>query len=613
MSLRIRILTLIICVLAALSQAWAAGVNIELSMPRGQREIAVGSLFYIVINVDGSNAEPAKPSSVGGAKVMYFQHTGSSSSFVSVNGKTTQSFSNSYTLTLKATEAGSYSFGPVNVGGMKSNTVNYKIVAVGSNSSNDDRNRQGNQSAAAQSGNDDGKDAPKYIGNGDGNLFMRANISRTTAYEQEALVYTVKLYSTYDAIKFIGATATPKFEGFVVEESKDISTQLNVETYNGRSYATAIIARYIIFPQMPGTLKVLGNTYTVSVDKREYYRDPFWGSMSYGTPLQLNVKPNDMQINVKALPAPKPADFSGGVGSFSIQSSLPQAQYKTNQAASIKYTVKGSGNLKYINLPDLNAVYPAQLEVYSPTTDVKANVGSNDVSGTVTFDYSFIPLEEGEFRIPDVKLVYFNPATEKYESSVAKGYNITVGKGTASSKSQTGGKLKFDSDLMPASDKTSDNHNPVIYGFAYWLWYIIPVVLLISAILGWRRYASLHSDMAAFNSRRADKFARRRLKKAYQCMQRNDADKFYDELLYALWGYLGDKLKMPTSMLMRDNIRQVLTERGVDDSVISKFITLIDDCEFAKYSPQKSQENMNILYDEAIKSINDLEKSFKKN
>lgn len=613
MSLRIRFLTLIICVLASLSQAWAAGVNIEVSMPRGQREITVGSLFYIVINVDGSNAEPAKPSSAGGAKVMYFQHTGSSSSFVSVNGKTTQSFSNSYTLTLKATEVGSYSFGPITVGGMKSNTVNYKIVAAGSNSSNDDRNRQGNQSGAARTGNDEDQDTPKYIGNGDGNLFMRANISRTTAYEQEALVYTVKLYSTYDAIKFIGATATPKFEGFVVEESKDISTQLNVETYNGRTYATAIIARYIIFPQMPGTLKVLGNTYTVSVDKREYYRDPFWGSMSYGTPLQLNVKPNDLQINVKALPAPKPADFSGGVGNFSIQSSLPQAQYKTNQAASIKYIVKGSGNLKYINLPDLNAVYPAQLEVYSPTTDVKANVGSTDVSGTITFDYSFIPLEEGEFRIPDVKLVYFNPSTGKYESSVAKGYNITVGKGTASSKSQTGGKLKFDSELMPASDKTSDNHTPMVYGFAYWLWYIIPVLLLMSAILGWRRYASLHSDMAAFNSRRADKFARRRLKKAYQCMQRNDADKFYDELLYALWGYLGDKLKMPTSMLMRDNIRQVLIERGVDDSVISKFINMIDDCEFAKYSPQKSQENMNSLYEMAIKSINDLEKSFKKN
>ena len=131
-------------------------------------------------------------------------------------------------------------------------------------------------------------------------------MSRATAYEQEALVYTVKLYTTYDAIKFIGATAAPKFEGFVVEESKDISTSLSYETYQGKTYATAVIARYIIFPQMEGQLKVLGNTYTVSVDEREYYHDPFWGSMSVAKPLQLNVKPNDLTVNVKSLPKPVP-------------------------------------------------------------------------------------------------------------------------------------------------------------------------------------------------------------------------------------------------------------------------------------------------------------------
>ena len=75
-------------------------------------------------------------------------------------------------------------------------------------------------------------------------------------------MYTVKLYTTYEAIKFIGATAAPKFEGFVVEESKDISQSLTYETVGGKTYATAVIARYIIFPQMDGKLKVKGNTYT---------------------------------------------------------------------------------------------------------------------------------------------------------------------------------------------------------------------------------------------------------------------------------------------------------------------------------------------------------------
>ncbi len=339
-------------------------------------------------------------------------------------------------------------------------------------------------------------------------------MSRATAYEQEALVYTVKLYTTYDAIKFIGATAAPKFEGFVVEESKDISTSLSYETYQGKTYATAVIARYIIFPQMEGQLKVLGNTYTVSVDEREYYHDPFWGSMSVAKPLQLNVKPNDLTVNVKSLPKPVPANFSGGVGQFKITSTLPAQNLMSNQAASIVYAVTGTGNLKYVKLPDLNALYPAELEVYSPNPEVNANVGRNNVSGTARFDYSFMPLESGTFTIPEVTLSYFNPQTGRYETSTARGYNVTVGKGKGSEKSQTRGKMSFNPNLLPVKGDLKKTHTPYVERFSYWLFYILPVLILLGAVVYYRSYLKANADYLAVKSRRASKMARMRLKKS---------------------------------------------------------------------------------------------------
>ncbi|MDE6793349.1 MAG: BatD family protein, partial [Muribaculaceae bacterium] len=412
-----------------------------------------------------------------GAKIMYFERTGQSSRFSSVNGKTTQSYSFTYTLTLKAVKEGQFSYGPVTVGGVKSNSVNYAIgVAPAATPDNSSQSGGGQSSGGSSSNQGEG---PKFIGKGDGNLFLKADVSRSTAYEQEALVYTVKLYTTYDAIKFIGATAAPKFEGFVVEESKDISTSLEYETYNGKTYATAIIARYIIFPQMQGQLKVLGNTYTVSVDEREYYHDPFWGSMSVPKPLQLNVTPNDLSINVKPLPSPVPANFSGGVGQFKISSDLPAQNFLSNQAASVVYTVTGTGNLKYVKLPDLNALYPAQLEVYSPTPEVTANVGRTNVSGSAKFDYSFMPLEAGTFTIPSVELVYFNPLTGNYETSTARGYTINVGKGKGSEKSQTRGMLAFNPQLMKVGSDLSFHHTPYFQKVGYLLFYIIPVFLLL--------------------------------------------------------------------------------------------------------------------------------------
>lgn len=592
--------------LFSLACAWAGSVHLSIEPQRGKRSIEVGDMFYLYVKVSDISARPNQPS-LPGAKLIYFEQTGSESRFESINGVSRQSSSVIYTATFRALKEGSYSFGPINVGGAKSNQVKYAIGAP----------MPKNNSTPAHSGGNakptpDGSDKPKYIGKGDGNLFLRANVSTSSAYEQQAIVYTVKLYTTYDAIKFIGATSAPKFDGFVVEESKDVSNSLSYETYQGKTYATAVIARYIIFPQMTGSLKVTGNTYTISVDRREYYQDSYFGSMSFAVPMQLNVTPNDLVINVKALPTPKPADFSGAVGNFSISSSLPGSQFKTNQAASIVYKVQGTGNIKYVQLPDLSALFPADIEVYTPKNTQNVNVGASSVSGSVSFDYSFMPLEEGSFKIPEVKLIYFDPVAEEYKTSVAKGYTINVGKG-AGAKSARRNHLRFDPKLLDVdSDALLLSRSPMVYSFSYWLWFILPVVILLTSFFFYHRYVSLHADMVAFNSRRANKMARRRLRKANAAMRLNDHDRFYDELLLALWGYLGDKLKMPTSELMRDNVRQVLSEKSISSDTIDLFIRIIDDAEFAKYSSATAGRTLKEAYQEAADIIDRLEKEFKK-
>ena len=603
-----RIAILLFTVVACGLFADASSVKLTESPARGKRAIEVGDVFYIYIEVTDLRDRPSVPSSVPGAKILYFDHTAQMSQMTSVNGNVRQSTSDTWTVTLKAQKEGTFSFGPVSVGGVKSNVLRYTIGKQGSSGGGREPSRQ--QPSAAT---DDDSSKPKFIGKGDGNLFMRASVSETNVYEQQALVYTVKLYTTYDAIKFIGATAAPKFDGFVVEESKAISNSLSYETYNGKSYATAVIARYIIFPQMTGQLKVVGNTYTVSVDQREYYHDPFWGNMAVSSPLQLNVSPNDLVVNVRPLPAPKPADFSGGVGKFTLSSQLKSKDFKTNQAASIEYIVTGTGNLKYVQLPDLSTLYPAQLEVYTPTTDVKANVGSSNVSGSVSFDYSFMPLEEGTFKIPSIRLVYFNPETGKYETSESKSYDITVEKGKSSGKSQTNSRLRFDPELqdVDASD-LSLVHIPYIYKWVYWLWFILPFAMLSISGIVYRNYMKSHADLAAFNSRRANKLAGRRLRKAYANMKKGNVEAFYDELLIALWGYLGDKLKMPTSELMRDNIKAVLDKNGIPEEQTAKLLESLDNCEYVKYSPDSGKASMKKSYDEAIDVINSLERSFKK-
>lgn len=593
--------------------ASAAGkFQLSVSTQSGADDIEVGEQFYVYLKLDNVDGEPSAPD-VPGAVVKYFTLSSQSSSMVSVNGSVTRTQSRTYVATCSASKEGSYSIGPLSVGGVKSNSASYKIVKAGSGSlSKMQKRQQQRQSQASQSPvfdpDDQDDNSPKFIGKGNEKLFLKASVSKSTAYEQEALVYTVKLYSSYAPIKFIGATEAPKFDGFVVEESDETSKSLMYETYNGQEYATAVIARYIIFPQMTGKLTIKGNTYTVSTDEQEYYDDPYFRMLTVRRPIQLNVTPNDLVIDVKALPTPQPADFSGGVGQFSISSSLPSSSLKTNQPASVVYEVKGSGNLKYIKLPDLNNIYPKQLEVFSPTTEVDAAPKGATVVGNVKFDYSFTPLEMGQFMIPEVSLVYFDPTTGNYERSVAKGYTVDVDKGTLSEKSQTKNRLKFDESLLPLSG-LHKSFVPLVYKPVFWLWYIIPALILLIVVIVYRRQLKSAADIVGTRMRKAGKVAVKRLKKAAACMKSGDREKFYDEMLIALWGYVGAKLNIPTSELNRQNVAERLAEAGASEEVINQFVAVLDDCEFAKYAPGSGEDELKTVYERGADIINSLEDS----
>lgn len=591
-----RIINLLLMLILTLASY--AGVNVRLET-QGGGKLKVGDKFYIYIEADNINSNLSFPNPPSGTRLLY-----ESTSSVDNNGHVTAKS----VLTLRAETSGTFTF-QATAGSARSKVLKYTIGAAGS--SGGSASTPTLQNGSGNSGMDpvasSQQNGPQFIGKGNENMFLRASVSKTSVYEQEAIVYTIKLYTSYNYIKFLGATVAPKFEGFVVEEDKITDAQQHFETYNGKNYKTAVVARYIIFPQKAGKLSIIGNTYTVSADAFEYYHDPYFQQMVVKRPVQLNITPNDLTVDVRALPSPKPADFSGGVGKFSITSSLPKQIYKTNQAATITYTVNGTGNLKYIKLPDLNALYPSQLEVFSPQSDVQAKVSGNNVSGSVEFTYSFMPVETGTFDIPPVKLVYFNPETNRYETVETHGYNIKVGQGSASEKSQTA--KHFESKLQPIGKLTYPSH-PWFSGFLYWLWYILPSVGFIIAVIIYRSYIKSHADMESLRSRRAGSMARKRLKKAATCLKRGDSEAFYDEMLHALWGYMAHKLKMPTSELTRDNIRGMLTSHKVSESLADKSIALLDECEFAKYAPSAHRDNMQTIYNEGSEVISALESSF---
>ena len=124
-----------------------------------------------------------------------------------------------------------------------------------------------------------------------------------------------------------------------------------------------------------------------------------------------------------------------------------------------------------------------------------------------------------------------------------------------------------------------------------------------------REHIRRNSDISQVKNRKAGKVAVKRLHLASVCLKNDEMDKFYDEILKAIWGYLSDKLNIPVSDLTRSNAIATLREYGIEENEIESLSKILDTCEFARFAPSASGTEAASIYEEAsqfIKSVENL-------
>ena len=155
--------------------------------------------------------------------------------------------------------------------------------------------------------------------------------------------------------------------------------------------------------------------------------DAFFNGGSNYVEVKKNIVTPKLTINVKALPDGKPANFSGGVGEFTISSSISTKELKTNDAVTIKLVISGTGNLKLVNTPEV--AFPKDFEVYDPKIDNKFTLTREGLSGNKVIEYLAIPRHAGNFTIPPVEFSYFDLKSNSYKTIKTEAYNLKVEKG----------------------------------------------------------------------------------------------------------------------------------------------------------------------------------------
>lgn len=598
------IFILLFIALVASSAFAAASFNVV--NPPGR--VAVGQKFSITYRLKNGEGTSLKVPQINGCKLLYGPSTSTSQSYQIINGSMSSSSTIDYTYIYRAEKEGNYNVGEASivVDGKKLTSKGFSINVVPGNSA---------QQGGSQSGSrpqvefDDASTQTADRSVSPNDVFVRIILSKATAYEQEAIECTMKLYTKYTISSFL-PTKMPNYDGFLIEEMNVQASLNEVETYNGQRYMTAILKKCIIFPQKSGKLTINSGNYDINVVQ---YDNVNMGFFTVQSPQERSIKvsSNSVSLNVLPLPQPQPEGFSGAVGKFSVESRLIGNSFRTNDPATLIYTISGTGNIKYLQEPKID--FPSEFELYSPKSDIQAAVSGNNVTGKMTVEYTFVPQSVGDFRIGGDKFVYFNPATKEYVTLDTQGYNIKVAKGLSapSDVEQKDIELKnTDIRHIKLGDKNpSLKHEFVIATWWYWCLYGVIVIALVSVIGINRRNIKRMADVRGMKLAKANKEAKKRLKLAKVFMDKKQDDKFYEEILRAVWGYLSDKLGIPVSQLSRDNVAFELSKIGASEELCGKFINVLDDCEMARYATGVAQPSA--VYEQATSAINELENTAK--
>jgi BatD DUF11 like domain len=437
-------------------------------------------------------------------------------------------------------------------------------------------------------------------------------ISKKTAFVGEQVNLAYKIL-TQVPISQVEIKESPTLKGFWVEDvdlPKNPTPQ--IRNIDGTPYTEYLIKKQALFATSSGSLEIPSTTFAVVV------RTNTGVLFSLGSQETVFRKTEPLTVQINPLPAAgKPADFSGAVGNFKLDTSADKTRAQVGEAINLKVTLSGAGNFRTITefpLPELPG-----FKIYSSKSHDSVNIRNDILQGSKTWEYVVIPQVPGKESVPPMKFTYFSPEAKQYRESQAGALEVTVLRGKDGTAGDSGlaasaqqGIVKRGTDInyikvAPGSLKNRSRH---LYqsGWIY-IVLLVPLGFNCGLLIYSNQRSRLRQDLKGFRSRQARKIAAKRLAEARKCLGRNDLTQFHGILEGSITGYLSDKFNLPQIEITSPQIRRFMEERKIDSHLAEEVTELLEECNFARYAPVRTDRpNLEKLFEKAQSAIVRMEK-----
>ncbi|MET0243277.1 MAG: BatD family protein [Flavitalea sp.] len=428
------------------------------------------------------------------------------------------------------------------------------------------------------------------------NFFLKANTNKTVCYVGEPLEVVYKAYSRLNSNSQV--VKRPSFPGFsVVEMMESYDNRPEIEMVNGNAYYTNLIRKVQLFPLQPGTYQLdpaeiesvvhFIKTDRPSTQGMSQLQRLLNDGQGRRSPVDhfTTLKTAPVSIEVKPLPEKdQPEDFGGAVGQYSLHTIMPKEQIRQGELVKISWELEGSGNLQLVTLPDV--IWPKGIDTSEPSVKEDVNQYVYPLRGKKTFNYAVTARDTGDFTIPPVSFAYFDPGDQKYKTLETEPVSFHVNASAA--------KPFFASE--PIIEKN---------GIPLHLYWFGGVVLI---IVGWVVYQSLNLR----KERKAGKLAAAAkavpveipapkpttdelFANAKTSLTNSDTKGFFREVQQVLWSIAAEKCAVLPSFLNKQNISSELQKQEIPAATINNFLIVLNECEWALYTPDHNVSDMESL------------------
>lgn len=516
-----------------------------------------------------------------------------------VNGKST--FNKSYTFFLQPLKRGKLTIGQaeVSIDGQiyKTSPITVEVTAAVDNPSE-------TAEASAERKALDG-------------IHLVAEISDSNPFLNEGIYVVYKLYvSPSTDIRNWRPLDNPKYENFWSQNIDIKQLEVKDGEFAGKPYRFVELRKTILYPQKTGELKIEPLTLSIGVEVPTNRRDIFGRRLYEVTDKTFSAKTKT--INVKPLPEEgKPSSFTGAVGKFDFSVSVDRNNLQAMESLQAEVGLSGQGNMSLFELPALRA--PNNIEIFEPEKNDNIRTISKGMIGTKKNKYTLVPQQAGKQIIPGLEFSYFNPDTKKYVTLRSRDISIDVEPNTSMKNTNTGNTsnsvansnfitgpdsqfnfIKLDTKLRP-EEKSRFFKSTEFWVISLSAAALFPLFFIVARV---RSREGLSAEEA--NQRKANKLAKKYLSEAKSHLE--DSKAFYLALEKALHNYLKAKLRITTSDLSKEKIEELLSKKGAKDKDIESFLTLLKNCEMARYSPI-SESEINEDYNQAKNTLAQLDKN----